>query len=55
MIGFFECIRDYAVAKGYKWADLSITGEDNPDTYPLATRMGAKIYKRYRIYHKPLS
>jgi len=41
-----------AAAKGYKWADLSITGEDNVDTYPLATRAGAKIYKRYRIYRK---
>jgi GNAT superfamily N-acetyltransferase len=39
-----------ATAKGYKWADLSITGEDNPDTYTLAKHMGAKIYKRYRLY-----
>jgi GNAT superfamily N-acetyltransferase len=44
-----------AAAKGYKWADLSITGEDNTDTYPLATRTGAKIYKRYRIYRKQIS
>jgi GNAT superfamily N-acetyltransferase len=44
-----------AAAKGYQWADLSITGEDNADTYPLATRAGAKIYKRYRIYRKPLT
>jgi hypothetical protein len=43
-----------AAAKGYKWADLSITGEDNEDTYPLATHMGAKIYKRYRIYRKQI-
>ncbi len=43
-----------AAAKGYRWADLSITGEDNPDTWPLAHRMGAKIYKRYRIYQKPI-
>jgi len=39
-------------AKGYKWADLSLTGEDNTDTFPLAHRMGAKIYKRYRFYVK---
>jgi len=44
-----------AAAKGYNWADLSITGEDNVDTYPLATRAGAKIYKRYRIYRKQIS
>ena len=43
-----------AIAKGYKWADLSLTGEDNPDTWPLAHHMGAKIYKRYRFYKKYL-
>ena len=43
-----------AAAKGYRWADMSLTGEDNTDTWPLAHRMGAKIYKRYRFYEKPL-
>jgi len=41
-----------AAAKGYQWADLSLTGESNTDTWPLAHRMGAKIYKRYRFYEK---
>jgi len=41
-----------AVAKGYKWADLSMTGEDNPDTWDLAHHMGGRIYKRYRFYKK---
>jgi GNAT superfamily N-acetyltransferase len=41
-----------AIAKGYKWADLSMTGEDNPDTWDLAHHMDAKIYKRYRFYKK---
>jgi GNAT superfamily N-acetyltransferase len=48
---FAEMARRLA-AKGYKWADLSLTGEDNTDTFPLAHRMGAKIYKRYRFYMK---
>ncbi len=43
-----------AAAKGYRWADLSLTGENNPDTRPLALRMGAKIYKRYRFYEKEI-
>lgn len=43
-----------AVAKGYTWADLSLTGEDNPDTWDLAHHNGAKIYKRYRFYQKDL-
>jgi GNAT superfamily N-acetyltransferase len=44
-----------AIAKGYKWADLSMTGEDNPDTWPLAHHIGAKIYKRYRFFKKEFS
>jgi GNAT superfamily N-acetyltransferase len=44
-----------AAAKGYQWADLSLTGEDNPDTWDLAHHTGAKIYKRYRFYKKELA
>ncbi|MFN8383952.1 MAG: hypothetical protein U0V02_18595 [Anaerolineales bacterium] len=43
-----------AIAKGYQWLDLSLTGEDNPDTWDIAHHMGAKIYKRYRFYRKDL-
>ncbi len=43
-----------AIRKGYEWADLSLTGEDNPDTADLAQHMGAKVYKRYRFYRKEL-
>jgi hypothetical protein len=39
-----------AYAKGFKWADLSLTSADNPNMPILAERMGAKIYKRYRVY-----
>ena len=53
MLLFDEMARR-AAAKGYQWADLSLTGEDNLDTFPLARRMGAKIYKRYRFYRKQL-
>ncbi len=41
-----------ARAKGFAWADLSLTSDDNPSTPELATRMGARIYKRYRVYGK---
>jgi len=50
----FDEMARRAVVKGYQWADLSLTGEDNVDTFPLARRMGAKIYKRYRFYQKKL-
>jgi GNAT superfamily N-acetyltransferase len=36
--------------KGYEWADLSLTSDDNPATPELAERMGARIYKRYQVY-----
>jgi GNAT superfamily N-acetyltransferase len=43
-----------ATAKGYKWADLSLTSADNPNTPILAERLGAKLYKRYRVYRYPI-
>ncbi len=39
-----------AHAKGFKWLDLSLTSDDNPNTPILADRMGAKLYKKYRVY-----
>jgi len=51
----FDEMAKRAIAKGYKWADLSLTGDENPDTWPLAHHMGAKIYKRYRFYKKEIS
>ncbi|HVM72569.1 MAG TPA: GNAT family N-acetyltransferase [Anaerolineales bacterium] len=50
----FDEMARRAIAKGYTWADMSLTGEYNKDTWPLAHRMGAKIYKRYRFYEKPI-
>lgn len=35
---------------GYKWIDLSLTGQDNPKTPMLAERMGGRVYKRYQVY-----
>lgn len=43
-----------AIAKGYRWADISLTGEENPDTWDIAHHTGARIYKRYRFYKKEL-
>jgi GNAT superfamily N-acetyltransferase len=38
------------IERGYEWVDLSLTSADNPRTPVLAERMGAKIYKRYRVF-----
>jgi GNAT superfamily N-acetyltransferase len=46
----FDEMAKRAMAKGYSWADLSITSEDNPNTIILAEHMGAKIYKRWQVY-----
>lgn len=39
-----------AIAKGYRWVDLSITGLENPMTPRLAARLGARIYKHWQVY-----
>jgi len=39
-----------AKAKGYQWADLSITGAENPTSVILAEHLGARIYKRWQVY-----
>ena len=41
-----------AKARGFKWLDLSLTSADNPNTPVLAERMGAQVYKRYRVYRR---
>jgi hypothetical protein len=40
--------------KSYTWMDMSLTGEDNPQTNKLATLVGARVYKRYRIFELAL-
>lgn len=51
----FDEMAKRARAKGYRWADLSLTSDDNPYTPSLAKRMGACIYKRYRTYKLDLA
>jgi GNAT superfamily N-acetyltransferase len=51
----FDEMAKRAAVRGYQWADLSLTGESNADTWPLAHHMGAKIYKRYRFFRKEIS
>jgi GNAT superfamily N-acetyltransferase len=48
----FDEMARRARAKGFKWVDLSITSEDNPNTPLFAGHMGARIYKRWRVYRK---
>jgi GNAT superfamily N-acetyltransferase len=50
----FDEMAKRARAKGYKWIDLSITSEDNPQTPLIGKHLGAKIYKRWRVYRLPI-
>ncbi len=50
----FDELRRRARAKGYTWVDLSLTGSENPFTPGLATRLGGRVYKRYRVYRIPV-
>jgi hypothetical protein len=43
------------IAKGYKWGELSWTREDDAPINLGIRSMGAKIYKKYRVYNKPLA
>lgn len=42
------------IAKGYKWGELSWTREDDLPINLGIKAMGAKPYKTYRVYEKPL-
>jgi GNAT superfamily N-acetyltransferase len=46
----FDEMRKRAIARGYTWADMSITSENNPNTIPLTESFGAQEYKRWQVY-----
>jgi len=41
-----------ALDKGYRWVDMSLTEDTNPMTNKMASRLGATVYKRYRVYSR---
>lgn len=51
----FDEMAQRARRKGYQWVDLSITSEDNPQTPLMGAHMGAKVYKRWRVYKLPIT
>jgi GNAT superfamily N-acetyltransferase len=54
VILFFAEMAKRLMAKGYEWADFSLTSDDNPATPVLADRIGARLYKRYQTYRLTL-
>jgi hypothetical protein len=43
------------IAKGYEWSELSWTREDDAPINLGIRSMGAKVYKRYRVYQKAIA
>ena len=41
-------------AKGYEWSECSWTREDDAPINLGIKSMGAKVYKKYRVYKKTL-
>ncbi len=50
----FDEMARRAFPRGFTWFDMSLTSDDNPYTPTLATRAGARLYKRYRVYRKKI-
>ncbi len=46
----YNHIAQVCFRRGYRWVDMSLTGDDNPMTNKLAQRSGAVVDKRYRLY-----
>ena len=40
--------------QGYTEADMSLTGEENEKSTRFQENLGFKVYRRYRIYEKPI-
>jgi GNAT superfamily N-acetyltransferase len=39
----------------YDWVDMSLTGDDNPETNKIAAHMNFQEYKRYRTFQVPIA
>jgi GNAT superfamily N-acetyltransferase len=50
---YFELAKG-TLRKGFTWIDMSLTGEDNPQTNKLAALFDAQVYKRYRMFQLEL-
>ena len=50
----FDEIMRRGLERGYQWADLSLTSDDNVHAPIIYHHIGAKVYKRYRVYQLPL-
>jgi GNAT superfamily N-acetyltransferase len=48
-------VEKQGIQKGFEWADLSWTLEDNDAVNKFAASLGGKVYKKYRFYEKKIA
>jgi hypothetical protein len=53
IVFYYKCF-ETAIKKGYVWAEMSWILEDNTAMNRAIERMGAVVYKKYRIYEMPI-
>lgn len=51
----FSVLADNLTKAGYEWGETSWQLEDNEAVNKFVTSLGAKVYKKYRIYDKKLA
>jgi hypothetical protein len=51
----FSELEKNALAKGYEWCETSYQLEDNDAINRFVMSIGGKVYKKYRIYEKPVA
>ncbi len=56
-MAYLLCDEIYRGAResGYQWAEFSWTLEDNNAVNTIIRNVGCEVYKRYRLYEKPLT
>jgi len=47
-------LMEIGIGKGYQGAEASWILEDNPEMCTALEKMGARLYKRYRVYDRPV-
>jgi GNAT superfamily N-acetyltransferase len=55
MVMMFDRVQSAAYRRGMRAAELSWVLEDNRAMRHVAEAMGSRVYKRYRLYEKPLA
>jgi GNAT superfamily N-acetyltransferase len=50
----YDKFAEAIIGKGYKWCELSWELEDNQAILKFAASIGARLYRKYRLFEKPI-